>query len=70
MPEFRREPALHRVKKVLAWVGVILAGALLVFIFGVLLLIIMPWQVAIITAAMFGVLIWGSWGSDFLKTRH
>jgi hypothetical protein len=69
MDFYRRERRAHWLKKVVAWIGVMAAGSLLVFGAGVTLLHYGMLDF-IVTFSIGGLLAWGLWGFVFLKTRH
>jgi len=65
---YKRQERARRLKRILAWCGVVAAGALLMFCIG---LYVMRNGIApsLITVIVAGLLAWGIWGFVHLKTR-
>lgn len=67
--EYNRQLRYRRIKRALAWCGIVAAGSLLVFCIGVYALregVLSVLATLIIVALM----TWGIWGFIHLKTRH
>lgn len=66
--EYQRKLRRYRAKKKLAWMGVTLLGALIIFALGSSFVLCQGRTLVMITIAL--VVAWGFWSVHFLTTRH
>jgi len=68
--KYNRDLRTRRLKRALAWCGIVSAGSLLVFCAGVVCIKYFAWRDALLQISIWALLAWGLWGFVFLKTRH